>query len=279
MRFAFIGAGKVGVTLGKYLSSSDKCSLAGYYSRSMTSAKEAASYTNSVCFDNAEQLIKESDAIFLTVPDGQIASVYEEICHYDISGKQIIHCSGSLSSNLFSHVETHGAQGLSIHPLYAFSQPFGDNDKLSQAVFTIEGCREGFDFWKEVLEEFGNTVVKLSPEMKTKYHCAAVLSSNLILGLLDCGITLLEECGFSTEEALLAVQPLTMGNLEKAFSTSPAQALTGPIERGDSSTLEKHFQVMDEETLALYKLLSKRALKLAKEKNEDRNYKNVEEIL
>lgn len=279
MRLAFIGAGKVGVTLGKYLSSSSHCTVSGYYSRSRESAQKAANYTNSECFICLEQLVANSDAIFLTVPDGMISSVYEELCHYNISGKQIIHCSGSLSSSLFDQVSYLGGQGLSIHPLYAFSQPYGENAKLSEAVFTIEGEMEVFAFWKKVFEEKGNTVVSLSSEEKNKYHCAAVLSSNLVLGLLDCGVSLLMECGFSREEALKAVRPLTMGNLEKAFASSPAEALTGPVERGDEGTVRKHFKEMDEETLQLYKLLSKRALKLAKEKNKDRDYQKIEEIL
>ena len=117
MRFAFIGAGKVGVTLGKYLAESESCTLAGYYSKSRESATKAASYTKSECFEDMSTLISNSDAIFLTVPDAMIASVYAEICHYDLSGKHIIHCSGSLSSNLFSGLSQVGAQGLSIHPL------------------------------------------------------------------------------------------------------------------------------------------------------------------
>ena len=279
MRIAFVGAGKVGVTLGKYLAESDACTLTGYYSKSRESAQKAANYTKSECFQWLDTLIANSDAIFLTVPDGMIASVYEEMCHYELSGKHIIHCSGSLSSNLFTDIGKVGAQGLSIHPLYAFSQPYGDNRKLSEAVFSMEGSPQAVSFWQEVLKKKGNTVVLLSTEQKNKYHCAAVLGSNLMIGLLDASVTLLKECGFSTAEALRALHPLTIGNLEKAFLTSPAMALTGPVERADTETVKKHFAEMDEEMLEIYKRLSKRALQLAREKNPDRDYKNVEEIL
>lgn len=283
MRLAFIGAGKVGVTLGKYLSTSPNCTISGYYSRSKESALKAANYTQTMCFTQLEQLVRESDAIFLTVPDGSISAVYEEMCHYDISGKQIIHCSGSLSSSLFNHIDKYGAIGLSIHPLYAFSQPYGDNTALKQAVFTLEASSgiepKILQCWKDIFEKKGNSVVLLDSEKKTKYHCAAVFGSNLLLGLLDCGIGLLEECGFSKEEALKAVKPLTMNNLEKAFQIGPSQALTGPVERGDIGTIEKHFVEMDEETKEIYRLLSGRALRLAKEKNPDRDYRKIEEML
>lgn len=283
MRLAFIGAGKVGVTLGKYLSASANCTIGGYYSRRKESALKAADYTNSKVFATLEELIKESDAIFITVPDGMISAVYKELSCHDISGKQIIHCSGSLSSELFYDISEHKAVGLSIHPLYAFSQPYGDNSALQEAVFTIESNQNVetavVDYWKELLEQKGNSVVLLDTEKKTKYHCAAVFSSNLFMGLLECGISMFEECGFSQEEAMKAMKPLTMNNLDKAFMTTPAMALTGPVERADICTIEKHLTEMDEETYQIYRLLSKRVLKLAMEKNPDRDYSKIEEIL
>lgn len=283
MRLAFIGAGKVGVTLGKYLSTSESCTISGYYSRRKESALRAADYTCSKVFMTLEELVKESDVIFITVPDGMISAVYKELSCHDISGKQIIHCSGSLSLELFYDISGHNAVGLSIHPLYAFSQPYGDNSALQQAVFTIESNQDVktavVDYWKKLFEQKGNSVVLLDTEKKTKYHCAAVFSSNLFMGLLDCGVSLFEECGFSKEEALKAMKPLTMNNLDKAFAITPAIALTGPIERADAGTIEKHMTEIDAEMYQIYRLLSKRALKLAMEKNPDRDYSKIEEIL
>lgn len=301
MRFAFIGAGKVGVTLGKYLSQTPQCTLSGYYSRHYESAKKAADYTNSDCFTDIQQLINLSDALFLTVPDSQIAPVYEEIKHYDISGKQIIHCSGSLSADVFYDAEEKNAAALSIHPLYAFSQPYQDNPNLSQAVVTIEGgsCRgkksqvkymedaEGRQwtpeqFWKNIFSNLGNTVVFLDSRLKTKYHAAAVMSSNLVLGLLDCSVSMLEECGFTEKEALQAIRPLTTGNMDSAFLSGLSQALTGPVERGDVETIRKHLNILQQEPEDLekiYRLLSRRALSLAKIKNRNRDYNEIEESL
>ena len=58
IRFGFIGAGKVGFTLGKYLSQNNK-KIVGYYSRNIVSSKEVANFTNSKCFETIESLINE----------------------------------------------------------------------------------------------------------------------------------------------------------------------------------------------------------------------------
>lgn len=283
MRCSFIGAGKVGVTLGRYLQTSTAVTLGGYYSRRYEAAQKAAEATASKAFETPEQLISESDVIFLTVPDASILQVYQEICQQDLSGKQIIHCSGSLNSGVFSDITARRAIGLSIHPLYAFSQPYGELESLSKAVITIEGNQKKdahvFHFWEKVFQEKGNPVIFMESDVKTKYHCAAVFGSNLVLGLLRESVKLFKDCGFSEEEALLALKPLTMGNLEKAFSLGLSQALTGPVERGDVDTIRKHMEQLDEKELLLYKALSQQALHLAKDRNKDRDYREAEELL
>ena len=51
MKIGFIGAGKVGFSLGKYLSINN-LEITGYYSKNINSAKETAVFTNSNYFSN-----------------------------------------------------------------------------------------------------------------------------------------------------------------------------------------------------------------------------------
>ena len=50
MKIGFVGAGKVGFTLGKYFQSKG-ISVVGYFSKNIASAKEASSFTNTSCFE------------------------------------------------------------------------------------------------------------------------------------------------------------------------------------------------------------------------------------
>ena len=63
--------------------------LTGYCSSSEVSAREAAEFTGSEYFENAEKLIAASDAVFLTVPDGAIKDVYHSLPHEKLKGKQL----------------------------------------------------------------------------------------------------------------------------------------------------------------------------------------------
>ena len=121
MKTGFIGAGKVGFTLGKYFSSkeNDSIKVTGYYSRNTKSAEEAAQFTETQAFTDMGALIEASDVLFLTVPDGSIKEVYEQVRQYPIQGKYICHCSGSLSAGeAFPGIDQTGAYEYSVHPLF-----------------------------------------------------------------------------------------------------------------------------------------------------------------
>lgn len=278
IKFGFIGAGKVGFSLGKYLKENN-IDVSGYYSKSQHSSKEAAIFTNTRQYNNLEDLIKNSDAIFITTPDNQIADVWSEIKRLPIKEKLICHCSGSISSEVFSNINNHGAYGYSIHPMFAISDKYNSYKNLSQAFITIEGHEKHIKYLKRLFLHLGNDVTIINKENKILYHAASVTVSNLVLGLINNGINYLEECGFTREVAIKALYPLIRNNLRNIKERGAVNSLTGPIERGDLSTVINHLNVIPEADKELYRLLSKNILKIAKIKNLDRDYKNLEEYL
>lgn len=278
IKFGFIGAGKVGFSLGKYLKENN-INISGYYSKSQHSAKEAAIFTNTQQYNNLEDLIKNSDAIFITTPDNQITDVWNEIKKLPIKEKLICHCSGSISSEVFSNINNHGAYGYSIHPMFAISDKYNSYKNLSQAFITIEGHKKYTEYFKVLFSSFGNSVAIIDKDNKTLYHAASVTVSNLVLGLINNGINYLEECGFTKEMAIKALYPLIEFNLKNIKENGIINSLTGPIERGDLSTVINHLNVLNEEDKDLYKLLSKNVLKIAKIKNSERDYKSLEKYL
>lgn len=278
IKFGFIGAGKVGFSLGKYLKE-NSIDVSGYYSKTQHSADEAAVFTNTRQYKNLEDIINDSDAIFITTPDGQIKSVWNEIKKLPIKEKVICHCSGSISSEIFSNINNHGAYGYSIHPMFAISDKYNSYKDLSQAFITIEGHEKHREYFKQLFSYLGNDVGVINMENKALYHAASVTVSNLVLGLINNGVSYLKECGFSDEMAIRALYPLIEFNLKNIKEKGTINSLTGPVERGDLGTIINHFSVLREEDKELYRLLSKNILRIAKVKNSDKNYKNLEEYL
>ena len=278
MKVGFVGAGKVGCSLGMLFANTQH-NLAGFYSRTSSSAIDAADFTKSKHFSNLETLIEESDTVFITVSDDAISGVWDSIKHMSIAGKMICHCSGSLSSKIFTDIEKTGAFGFSIHPLLAVSDRYRSYQELPKALFTIEGDATKIGEIKALLDESGLKSTVIAADVKTRYHGAAVMCSNLVVALIQAAQDELRICGFSEEQLSDAIAPLLLGNVNKVLQVGTKDALTGPIERNDCGTVEKHLNTFEGMDREVYRILSKKTLEVAKAKHPQTDYKNLELLL
>ena len=178
MKIGFLGAGKVGFSLGKWFVQGG-IPVTGYHSRHRESAQEAAAWTGTRCFPTAEALVTASDAIFFTVPDGAIPTVYQGLGDLDLTGKQLCHCSGARTAREGFPGPGHpGASYYSIHPLFPVSGKYSAWRELSGAFFCLEGEGPHLPWWEETLTALGAQVRRIPSGEKAAYHAACAMASN-----------------------------------------------------------------------------------------------------
>lgn len=279
MNIGIIGAGKVGVSVGRYLKDNN-IQISGFYDIDSDNAAFAAQFTQTDCFSDLEELVKVSDTLFITTPDNVIGSVWDCIKNnMSVQNKIVCHFSGALSSDVFTDSQSTGAGVCSVHPMLAFSDKLTSYRIPANTFFAIEGEETAVSAVKSLFESLGNTVCRIDKSKKSLYHTAASVLSNEIIALLDMGYSLLEQCGFSRDDAVGATKNLVSGNVKSVLENGCVNALTGPVERNDLQTVKKHVESLEGGDRQIYILLAKRLVKLAKEKNEDRDYGEMSEFL
>lgn len=276
IRIGFIGAGRVGVSLGKYLKEKGM-NISGYYSQSPESAEYAAEFTNSTCFKSLNEVIASSDMLFFTVPDNSIGKVWEEAKLY-VSNKIICHCSGLHSSKIFSDSGIKNNCAYSIHPLFAVSSKENSWKEFPDILFTLEGDEKYLNQIEEMFNDMGNRTRIISDNNKIKYHAAAALSSNYMTALFFMAEKLFLECGFDEKEATEELYALAKGNLENILNMGCVNALTGPLERNDIETVRKHINSLDPEMRKVYQANAEYLIKVAAKRHPDRDYTSMREI-
>lgn len=269
MKFGFIGAGKVGFSLGKYFADHG-LDVVGYYSEIKEDSLEAADFTKSKSYDSLQELAEDSEVLFLTVPDDNLEKVWNQLNSCQFTDKIICHCSGVHSSGIFSGLDNHNSFGYSIHPLCAINDKKASHKELSKICFTIEGDKEKLDEMSDLFLRLGNKVNIIRTEDKERYHLAATMASNLVVGLVDMAENVIPH------EALV---PILKNNMDHIIEDGTVNALTGPIERGDVETIKKHLSVLNDDEVDAYISLSRQTLDVAKRKNSDRDYSEIEKIL
>ena len=279
MKIGFIGAGRVGGTLGRDLYQKG-FDVVGYFSRTTENAEIAAKQICGIAFSNLAELIKACDFIFITVKDDAILEVAQLLAttveRFD--HKFIAHTSGAHPSDLLGALADRGAAIYAIHPLQSFANVEQGLELIGNTVFSIEGS--GFvshgetivaedKCSKEVLrfmEEAHYRNFVMLAEHKAIYHAAAVISSNYLVATLDFALSQFERIGVDKRFAMKALFPLIQGTIDNIERLGTVEALTGPIARGDVKTVEKHLSKLSGEDAALYKALGRRALDIATEK-------------
>lgn len=295
MNIGFIGAGKAGTALGRYLADHGQ-SIVGYASKTQASAEHAASCSSSRSFSSVIELASASDLLIISTPDSVIAEVWQGLCNacdtggLSLQGKIIAHLSGATSSAVFANASHYGALVCSAHPLLAFGDEAQASKQLARAHFSVEGDASAVNQVRNLLQCSGNSVHTMRPEDKMRYHAAAVFSSNLVLAPLNMAVEILSTCGFTKEEAREALAPLVKGNVDNFCKLGAVDALTGPVDRGDKSTVEAHiksFQVDNQdvnqalyaEALKLYIELTRALLPIAQAAHPEKSYGDWNDVL
>lgn len=282
MKIGFVGAGRAGCSLGKYFTTKAAqadVTVTGYNSIVEEEARWAAQFTGSSVFERIEDVIAASDAIILSTPDGAIKKVWDTIDKKNLTGKMICHLSGSLSSDVFSGIDTYGGYAISIHPMFAFSNKDSVYQQLDSVSFTLEGHPYAINVWQQLLDALGNRSVVIDQAKKPKYHAAASILSNQVIAVLATGYELLEECGFSEQEARTFSAALVRDNVEHVIADGCVSALTGPIERGDVGTVKKHLQELNDTQKEMYRVCGSKLLELAGCKNPQTDYAALKSVL
>ncbi len=274
----FIGAGRVGFTLGRYFVENG-LNVSGYYSRTYEHAVSASQFTDSKSYKTIDELIAASSIIFITVNDSQIQAVWELCKKSDLTNKILCHCSGAMTASVFSGIEQTKAYGYSVHLLFSFNDKYNSYKEISKAFFTVEGDENHIDYVTDIIKKTGNEYVVIDGTNKDKYHGAAVFVSNLVIGLFHSGKKLLMDCGFCDEQAQKALIPLFINNAANLSCVGESSALTGPVDRNDLDTVKKNINCLDDDYKDIYVKLSRQLVEIAKNKYRDADYSQMEKLL
>ncbi len=89
----------------------------------------------------------------------------------------------------------------------------------------------------------------------------------------------MQDCGFDAQVAHEMLVPLMLGNVEHIAKDGAVNALTGPVERGDADTVERHLAALQDDDREIYRLLSLRLVRIARQKHPDKDFTNLLNVL
>lgn len=204
------------------------------------------------------------ELIFLTVPDDTLEIIIRKLADNfdDFKGKSIVHCSGTLSSDILSPLKEKGASIASFHPLQSISE---FTSSFNSTWFDVEGDKCVIHILEEIANKLGANALKVKKEAKPYLHAAAVVASNYVVTLMKIAEEIAEIGGIDKDKIVSALIPLMQSSLNNLEAKGVENALTGPIARGDVHTVKTHLEILENHShlLELYKVLGLETTKIS----------------
>lgn len=162
--------------------------------------------------------------ILLAISDSQIETFYKK----NLEGLDavVVHFSGALS-----------IPGIvSTHPLMTFGVELYELETYQKIHF----CVQGVDSLKDVFPAFNNPFTVLFSAQKSLYHALCVLTGNIPMHIWEMVYTEFEKLNIPPEAIDNYIQQVT-----KNYLKHHSDALTGPMKRKDTLTVEKNIQSLE----------------------------------
>ena len=238
---ALVGAGAVARALALRLADRGY-PVRGVVSRTLGPAEALARAVGApVASASLADLPADAPLVLVCVPDSEIADVAEMLTGVRRPWRHTVvaHTSGATLAAALAPLAAEGADVLAFHPVQAMTRN-ADARTLDGVSVGIEGDARGVAAGVELAVGLGLRWVVVPAEAKPRVHLAAVMASNFVVTLLGVVQEVLGSVGIDRQDAMAMLGPLVQATLDNVAAAGPEDALTGPVARGDVSTLQAH---------------------------------------
>ncbi len=239
-RINFIGCGRLGKTLASLFKTKEIAKINGIVCSSISSSLSAINVIgDGIPFKTISEL-PDANIYFITTRDDIIADMCDELIKKDISNSIIVHCSGSLSSEILIKAKLSGGFVASIHPIKSFANLEESIRSFPGTHCAIEGDEIAVSTIKDLFTKIGANVFQIKKNEKYVYHAAGVIANNYMVTLHHVATQCYEKVGIDKKMATEIVSKLSLEALKNINLMHHDKALTGPIQRGDAMTIKNH---------------------------------------
>jgi predicted short-subunit dehydrogenase-like oxidoreductase (DUF2520 family) len=184
-------------------------------------------------------VLDAADLVLLTVPDDVLPGLVEGLAATGapFPGRLVAHASGAHGIRVLDPATKAGALPLALHPVMTFTGREDDVDRIKGVSFGVTAPDPLRPAAEALVIEMGGEPVFIAEENRALYHAALAFAANHLVTLVAQSASLLREAGADNPGRMLG--PLLGAALDNALRFGDA-GLTGPVARGDDSTVAAH---------------------------------------
>lgn len=253
-----VGPGRVGTALALGLAD------AGYHVAGVAGRGTAAVEAFTARFPDADaapvaEVAPHGGLVVIAVGDDDLEAVLRDAARDDAvtPGSRWVHVSGQHGLDVLRPVRLAGARGAALHPAQTFPDADTGYAALPGTAWAVTADPPDLGWARVLVTELRGSPFGVRGDARALYHAGLTVGSNATAGVVTLAGDLLRGAGIEDPAAFL--QSLVRSSADNATARG-AEALTGPVRRGDAGTVAAHLAELERdwpEAASAYRALSR----------------------
>lgn len=268
LTLSIIGCGNVAKTLAYLWHQKADIEIKDVVNRSQESANASVTFIGAGNALGSLQNIRQADIYAIGCGDDHIETCLDALLEQNVvkENTTVFHFSGAKSSAVLDKAKQLGANCASLHPVKSFADPRDSINTFSNTYCGLEGDKDACDILSKLIKTIGGHSFNVKTDKKLIYHAASVFACNYLTVLQELSINAFQHSGVERELAMKILEPIVKETSSNIFKLGTADALTGPIARGDHQLVTKQLEgvlAWDNDAAEVYRLLGKLSVELS----------------
>jgi predicted short-subunit dehydrogenase-like oxidoreductase (DUF2520 family) len=272
-RLNIIGCGRAAGSLARLWLEAGSIAIGDVLNRSDASSRRAVERLQSGQAAAAIGSMEPADYWLIGTNDQEITAVAQALRDggVDLRDSLVFHLAGRFGLDVLAPLQGSGALLAALHPVRSLTQ-----DHLSVADFrgtacVAEGSVAALERLRPLVTDIGGSWMPVSEVNRGLYHAALSVVSNVTKAVAWKSQKWLEDAGLPADTAAELTHQLLHSTTQDLLRFGARRSITGPVVRGDTSTVEAHLaelRVSQPADVEVYQVFIRTVLELAEERGD-----------
>jgi len=272
-RINIIGCGRAAGSLARLWVQANTVSIGDVSNRSEASSRQAV---NRIGAGNAVSNIADmepADFWLIGTNDDQVAGVARSMAEtrQDLRGSLVFHLAGRFGLDVLQPLDHSGALLAALHPVRSLTDAQISLQGFAGTACVAEGSDAALSVLEPLLASIGGNWLPVAAIDRGLYHASVSIISNITKAVAWKAQKWQRKAGLPEPTAAAVTHQLLNSTMEDLFRSGAKKSITGPVVRGDTSTIAAHLEAIrttHPEDVEVYRVLARTVLELAQERGD-----------
>lgn len=268
-----IGCGRAAGSLASLWRQSGIVEVGGIVNRSLESSERAVHLLGGGTAYGSVDELPPAQFWLIGSTDNEIEHVARTLAasRHALRGTLVFHLAGRFGLDVLQAVSDRQALIAALHPVRSLTHKQLTIEDFSGTACVAEGSGAALERLAPLVTAVGGTFLPVTSIERGLYHAAVAVISNITKAVAWKAQKWQVRAGLPEDTAAAVTHQLLNSTMEDLFRSGARQSITGPIVRGDTTTIAAHIDAVREaypDDLEIYRVLIRTVLDLAVDRGD-----------